>query len=655
MKTLLLTLTLVALLLITLGCATATPAPTVAPAPTSAPAPTTVPVAPTNAPPANVGTDPASIAQAFEAALNAGNLDAAMALIADDAVFKNTPPSGATLTGKEQIQVWVKRQVDTKTTGKISDLQVQGDTAFFKAQAFRGGSPLGSGGTSMITVKDGKIVLRDFAAKPPSSASNADPIAVVQGYIAARNAKKIDEALAYFADDAVLDHPLFGKHDTPEKIRARLAIEADRHITFETGNFQANGENVTWDQKVFRGGEKIGEGANSALVVNGKIKSLGETPAAAQSTQSAQIATDITDPWGVVVVPKGGAIQIALMGGFFLPFMQGEKIAAQLAVQDFAPDMKIEIVEVEDHSSVPWTKGAETVVANPNFAAAIGPMASNAGLAETEILDKAHVTMISASATADELTARGLQTFNRTYPRDSVQAEYSAQFAANTLKFTRGAIVYDDTTYGRGLGQAFKAAFEKNGGTVTDYVARQPGESDYAALLKQLASNQPQFVYFAAFGEIGAEFAKQKNAAGLKEVALLGPDAFFDSEILALAGADAEGVYSPLFRAPRNATYEAFAKKFAAAGGTEAQMSAAPNAYDAMAILLNAIKQVGQVDKNGNFVIGRQALANAVRATKNFAGASGDITFDANGDRTTSAFAMFQVQGGKWVAVVAKP
>ena len=55
--------------------------------------------------------------------------------------------------------------------------------------------------------------------------------------------------------------------------------------------------------------------------------------------------------------------------------------------------------------------------------------------------------------------------------------------------------------------------------------------------------------------------------------------------------------------------------------------------YDAMTILIWAIEQVAAVDGAGNLVIGRQALAKAVRATVGYQGATGAISFDSKGNR----------------------
>jgi ABC-type branched-subunit amino acid transport system substrate-binding protein len=56
-------------------------------------------------------------------------------------------------------------------------------------------------------------------------------------------------------------------------------------------------------------------------------------------------------------------------------------------------------------------------------------------------------------------------------------------------------------------------------------------------------------------------------------------------------------------------------------------------AYDATAVLIHAIQQVAVVDAAGNLVVGRQAMADAVRSTSGYPGITGAISLDAQGDR----------------------
>jgi len=75
------------------------------------------------------------------------------------------------------------------------------------------------------------------------------------------------------------------------------------------------------------------------------------------------------------------------------------------------------------------------------------------------------------------------------------------------------------------------------------------------------------------------------------------------------------------------------------------------HAYDAANLLLNAIKQVAVQDKEGNLYIGRQALRDALYATKDFRGITGSLTCDENGDCADPEIVINQVKDGEFVPV----
>ncbi len=66
------------------------------------------------------GTDPLSVVKAVFAAQNAGNVSAALALFADDAVLVNT--RGAKFTGKESIRKFFQANVDHKVQAEVQNL-----------------------------------------------------------------------------------------------------------------------------------------------------------------------------------------------------------------------------------------------------------------------------------------------------------------------------------------------------------------------------------------------------------------------------------------------------------------------------------------------------------------------------------------------------
>jgi len=107
-------------------------------------------------------TDPASVVTALYEAFNAGDVDAVLALLADDAVVNlEVPGAPETYTGLEEIRAWVEDLVAQHWEGEFEILQVEGDTVTSRLTSYAdfsralGIAPLV--GTEVYTVQDGKI------------------------------------------------------------------------------------------------------------------------------------------------------------------------------------------------------------------------------------------------------------------------------------------------------------------------------------------------------------------------------------------------------------------------------------------------------------------------------------------------------------------
>lgn len=77
------------------------------------------------------GTDPLSVANAWNDALNAGDIDVALSYLADAAVLTYVPPTPGTsgvLTGKEEIRAWYESIVKANGVGALTDCKVEGET-----------------------------------------------------------------------------------------------------------------------------------------------------------------------------------------------------------------------------------------------------------------------------------------------------------------------------------------------------------------------------------------------------------------------------------------------------------------------------------------------------------------------------------------------
>jgi branched-chain amino acid transport system substrate-binding protein len=67
-----------------------------------------------------------------------------------------------------------------------------------------------------------------------------------------------------------------------------------------------------------------------------------------------------------------------------------------------------------------------------------------------------------------------------------------------------------------------------------------------------------------------------------------------------------------------------------------------------------ALKAIEDVCAAGGDPTDRATLTSAVMATKDFDGVLGTWSFDENGDPTLADFTVYQVQGGKYVALPVK-
>ncbi|MEE4119177.1 MAG: ABC transporter substrate-binding protein [Paracoccaceae bacterium] len=98
------------------------------------------------------------------------------------------------------------------------------------------------------------------------------------------------------------------------------------------------------------------------------------------------------------------------------------------------------------------------------------------------------MVMISPSATSPALTAaedNGL--FFRTAPSDARQGEVLAQVLMDK-GIDEVAVTYTNNDYGKGFADAFQAAFEGMGGTITLSSSHEDGKADYTAEVGALAS-----------------------------------------------------------------------------------------------------------------------------------------------------------------------
>jgi branched-chain amino acid transport system substrate-binding protein len=362
-----------------------------------------------------------------------------------------------------------------------------------------------------------------------------------------------------------------------------------------------------------------------------------------------------TDAGGCAVIKAGETIKIGMgapMTGDNAAFGQDISQAAKIAVSDAGKlnGIAFELV-AEDDGGTPegGAAVANKFVADPNVVAIAGHIFSGATLAAMPIYEAANIPMMSPSATNPPLTAQGSKVFNRCVFTDAAQGKFAATYLFNNLKITKLAIVHDGQAYGQGLAQVVNDEFTALGGEVVAFEAITPGESDYSAVLADLAAKSPQALYFGGYTAEGVVVVNQMKQSGLEGVLFFGDDGTYGQDFLDRTGANGEGAYSTSLIPPASDARATFDAAYLAAYGQPAGKLSPYTwtAYDSAAVLIKVIKDTAIVS-GGNLYIPRAALVAAVRAIKGYQGLSGEITCDAVGECSASGPVFNIVKDGKW-------
>jgi ketosteroid isomerase-like protein len=120
-------------------------------------------------------TDPLAIVNSWLEAINAGDVDAALSHLADDAQIT----SDRVYTGKEEIRGWYERQVAANGTSTLSDCQVDGETvtctSVYTDDGLHAMGVDSLEGELVLVVSDGKIQSYTFTMSPESLAKLPPP------------------------------------------------------------------------------------------------------------------------------------------------------------------------------------------------------------------------------------------------------------------------------------------------------------------------------------------------------------------------------------------------------------------------------------------------------------------------------------------------
>lgn len=358
------------------------------------------------------------------------------------------------------------------------------------------------------------------------------------------------------------------------------------------------------------------------------------------------------EDWGTYKIPKGGTVKIgfgAALSGDYAKLGIDIKNGSSLALEEKKniKGFKLSLEAGDDQcEGAPSVALAEKFGADTQIVGVVGYMCSGGSIPASDVHDKYKKVMISPSSTAIALTARNLKVVFRICPNDGVQGAVAGKYILENLKKKNIAIIHDKSAYGQGIADVVKSTIEKAKGKVVAYEGVTRGDKDFTPVLTKIKPLKPELVYFGGMAAEGSLVARQLKDVGIEAI-FMGDEGLHDvKDFIQAAGKGAEGSYITAPMADeKSKTVIAFKDKYEKKYGPLGVFSR--QGYDAAMVLLNAIDKIGRVEKDGSLAISKKVLADAVRATK-FEGATGQVSFNANGDNTGAKWKVTVVKGGKF-------
>jgi branched-chain amino acid transport system substrate-binding protein len=354
------------------------------------------------------------------------------------------------------------------------------------------------------------------------------------------------------------------------------------------------------------------------------------------------------DPLGCVTVPAGKPLTIAAMltlSGSNAPLGTDALRGVELAIADRGQVANREVTLIQEDELCSPEGGqaaAERLAQNADVIGVIGATCSGASASAAKVLTEAGLPLISPSSTAASLTAEGPHQagFLRTIYNDTSQASAVAKFAYAALGARTMAVIHDGAPYSQGLAEEACAEFKGYGGKCVAQYQITSGGSPLGAL-NHIKLFNPEVLYYPLYTVDGVAVTERAAEAGLPDVALIGSDGLLSADFASQANSEAQGMY---ISGPSKLKIDpSFEEKYKARYNEKPIASYAPHAYDAAMILFNAIEKVAK-NSGGRLVIPRQALRDALLATRDHQGVSGVITCSPLGDCAFPNIVIYQVE-----------
>lgn len=332
---------------------------------------------------------------------------------------------------------------------------------------------------------------------------------------------------------------------------------------------------------------------------------------------------------------------LAALSGDVKTFGESSRNGSLMAVEEAeAEGMDVEVI-IEDSKcdAQEAANAANKVISQDGVKFIVGATCSSSTIPVAEIANQSGVLLLTPTATSPMVTVNEDGTVKEYVFRacflDPFQGEVMATLARRDLQAQTAAVLFDvGNDYVKGLAEYFRDSFVEQGGEVPVFEAYTKDDTDFSGILGKVAAANVDVIFLPDYYPKVNLIAAQIQEKGIKAT-LLGGDGWDSPELRTeiLEGGYFSNHYSPTD--PRDLVQN-FVSKYQAKYG-KAPDAFATLGYDAMRIMLQAIKEAGSTDP---------AVVRDKMAEIKYEGVTGEITFDANHDPVKKA-AIIKIENGQ--------
>ena len=314
---------------------------------------------------------------------------------------------------------------------------------------------------------------------------------------------------------------------------------------------------------------------------------------------------------------------------------------------------------------------ANTMVNTDHVVAIVGALSSGVTIAiANSVTIPNSILQITAASTSPAVTVLDDDDFVfRTTVSDAAQGVILARLALE-LDYNTASALYVNNAYGQGLAEAFRDAYEDEGGTVLELVPHESLQPTYASELSAATAGNPDVLLCLSYPESAEVYLREALEGGYIDTFLFCDGTKSPDMNEAIGWELLEGTYGTCAGTEATAITLAFSEAYELAFGVPLPpMPYIDTTYDSIVLIALAAAKAGTTTDSAAIrdalrdvanppgeVVG-PGVAGIARALEliaagediNYEGAGGSQDFDENGD-ITSTIEIWKIEGGEIVS-----